>query len=91
MKHVVHLADLNRQSENLRVEIESSETMLLIKPEGYGDFSSNDGDGAPIALELVDGNLHLIVWDNINQEDPTDMIGLMNAKESNRIALTSPQ
>ena len=57
---------------------------LEIRLRGYGDNQSNDGEGCPIVIEVVDGRLSMKVWSNINREDPTHVIDLEWAKESNR-------
>lgn len=48
-----------------------------IRPHGYGDFSSAAGYGWPIVLERHGGRLRLIVFSDINSDDPTilDMEG----------------
>lgn len=57
---------------------------LWIRPNSYGDASSSDGHGFPVALEIWRGRLRLVVFDDINSEDPK-IIDLENAKESCRI------
>ncbi len=53
---------------------------LWIRPSGYGDACSEDGQGFPIALELWQGRLRLVVFDDINNEEP-QIIDLENARE----------
>ena len=60
-------------------------TGMLVKIDGYGDKCSKDGQGAPILIELVDGQLRLIVWADINKEDPTHIISLEGARDGARI------
>ena len=55
-----------------------------IQVEGYGDKYSNDGEGFPILIEYYEGKLRLVVWSDINKDDPTHIIDMENAKESNR-------
>jgi len=57
---------------------------VLIYAEGYGDKTSEPPHGSPVVLELYEGKLRLIVWADINQEDPTHTIDLSGAMESNR-------
>jgi hypothetical protein len=57
---------------------------IEISPAGYGDALSQDGKGTPIYLELWEGKLQLVVWDDINKEDPSHIINLEGAKESER-------
>ena len=53
---------------------------LWIQPEGYGDKTSAKGCGYPIALEIWEGRLRLIVFDDIHCEDP-QILDLENAGE----------
>ncbi len=69
-----------------QVLIDCGESGINIRPKQYGDFGSHDGIGAPIYLELYEGELRLIVWSDINQQEPTHVISLEGAKESLRIA-----
>lgn len=58
--------------------------MILLRPEGTGDKCTTSGFGHPVALELYEGSVRLIVWSDINQEDPTHVIPLDGALESAR-------
>lgn len=75
-----------REPINVEVEMEEEHGMswLLIRPEGYGDLVSDDGKGYPVALEMVDGKLRLVIWGDINNEDPTHVIDLEGAREDAR-------
>ena len=57
-------------------------THLTIAADGYGDLVSFDG--APVIMELYEGTLRVLVWGDINSEEPTHTISLADAKESNR-------
>ena len=63
---------------------QENEHTLAIRPVDYGDFSSQDGHGTPVILEIWEGKLQLHVWDDINREDPRLSIDLEGARESNR-------
>jgi hypothetical protein len=71
----------------IKVNILSEGGKIWIQPEGYGEKCSADGEGYPIGLEIWQGKLRLIVFDDINREDP-QIIDLDKAKESYR--LTKP-
>ena len=78
-------------SAPVQVLIDCRESGINIRPKLYGDFDSHDGIGAPIYLELYEGELRLIVWSDINQQQPTHVISLEGARESLRIAsVTDP-
>jgi hypothetical protein len=61
-----------------------SGSSLFIEPEGYGDCFSSPGRGVPIVIEVFEGNLQLVVWADINSEDPTHTINLEGAREEKR-------
>ena len=54
-----------------------------MQPEGYGDKYSAEGHGCPVGLEIWQGRLRLIVFDDINEEDP-QIFDLENARETAR-------
>lgn len=74
-----------RVSEPVQVLIDCRESGINIRPKQYGDFDSEAGFGAPIYLELYEGELRLIVWSDINQQEPTHVISLEGAREARRI------
>jgi hypothetical protein len=69
--------------------IELSNGIIWIRPEGYGDCGSQDGYGFPIKIEYYDGSVRVLVWEDINIEDPTVRSNLDNARESNRLVDTN--
>ena len=50
--------------------------------EGYGEATAAIGQGFPIYIELVGSQPRVLVWSDINQEDPTHNISLIEAMES---------
>jgi len=70
--------------KKLKAKVKFVEGHLCISVEGYGDLCSGNGDGWPIVVDLFDKKLQVIVWSDINQEDPTHNIDLSGAKESLR-------
>lgn len=82
-KKIFNLKDLGDCEGTRSVTVEDpGNGLLLLRPEGMGDRSSPDGH--PIALELYEGKVRLLVWSDINKEDPTHIIDLSGALESNR-------
>ncbi len=71
-------------SERLRVRVAANDSAISIFPAGYGDFSSAPGHGCPVFLELFQGRLRLIVFADINEQDPA-IIDLDRAREDRRI------
>ena len=70
---------------SLPIKIVSNHSAISIFPEGYGDFSSADGHGCPVFLELYRGRLRLIVFSDINNQEPT-IIDLEAARDEHHIS-----
>jgi hypothetical protein len=68
----------------VRVRAEYKDGWLSVCPEGYGDKGTADGFGAPIGIELWEDNLRAVIYGDINQEDPTHIISLEDAREDKR-------
>ena len=58
---------------------------LAIYIDGYGECTSPSGEGSVIILEKHDGKLRLLIWDDIQEEDPL-IINLESAHESRRLS-----
>jgi hypothetical protein len=85
MKVTVPLQDLDPDtSKEVVIDIEQKHRSLSISPRDYGDKTSQDGNGTPIMLEVYKGKLRLLVWDDINQEDPSHVIDMEGARETER-------
>jgi hypothetical protein len=69
---------------SIRVEVVEEQGGLAIYPAGYGLHVCADGTAGPIFLEVHEGRLRLIVWDDINYEDPSHIIDLEEAREDHR-------
>jgi len=67
----------------IKVNILSEGGQIWIQPEGYGEKCAIDNEGFPIGIELWQGRLRLIVFDDINREDP-QIIDLESAIETAR-------
>jgi len=52
--------------------------------EGHGDCGSAEGHGTPVFIELYKGELRVLVWADINREDPTHTISLAGARSDRR-------
>ena len=83
MTTILNDADPN-QTGSLKVCVTANCSAISFFPEGYGDFGSADGHGCPVFLELYEGRLRLIVFADINEQDPT-IIDLDRAREDRRI------
>ena len=78
----------NVESLEVSIQVRSDPCLeypsICIVPKGFGDNLSEDGEGAPIMLEMRKGKLHLIIWDDINEEQNSHNISLEGARESRR-------
>lgn len=79
------LQSLSVPHKRITVTVESINGHLCISPKGYGDKYSKKGEGCPIMLDFYNDKLQLFAWDDINKDDPSHVISMENAKESNRI------
>ena len=77
------LTDNNLPDLPVLISINDKEN-ITIKAKGYADYCSAKGDGYPILIEQASGNLRIVIWGDVNKEDPTHIIELDGAKESNR-------
>jgi hypothetical protein len=66
---------------NVAISVEKYNLALTVHPEGTGTW---DGPYAPILLERHQSSVRLVVWSDINQQDPTHIIDLSDALESKR-------
>ena len=73
----------------IAVRVVANTSDLSIFAESYGDFGSADGHGCPLFIELYEGRLRLVVFNDINEEDPT-IIDLEGAREDQRIETEHP-
>lgn len=60
-------------------------TGLGIHFHGYGDMTSCDNSGTPVYFDIIDDDLHLVVFDDINQEEPSHIINLKGAQLDKRL------
>jgi len=67
----------------IEVNILSESGKVWIQPKGYGEKCAADDEGFPIGIEIWQGRLRLIVFDDINREE-SQIIDLENAKETAR-------
>jgi len=68
----------------IKVNVLSESGQLWIQAKGYGEKCALAGHGRPVGMEIWQGRLRLIVFDDINSEDPR-IIDLENARETCRI------
>ena len=59
------------------------EGQLWIQPQGYGEKNAGDGEGFPVGIEIWQGKLRLVVFDDLHSDTP-QIIDLEKARESCR-------
>ena len=80
----VELRDIHTDDKRqVPVKVVSQNGALFLRPDGTGDLCSQ-GFGFPVMLEYYEKSIRLVVWSDINQEDPTHIIPLEGALESAR-------
>ena len=79
------VSDDHTETVSGSVKVEKDGLALLIGVQGYGEMTAEDGQAHPILLERFHGKLRLIVWGDINEENPTHIIDLEPAREDARL------
>jgi hypothetical protein len=76
----------NADPTGRKVEIQSVEGpgFFELRATGYGEKAAEDGHGSILAVEMYEGRLRLLVFADIRQEGPTDVIDLEGAREDCR-------
>jgi hypothetical protein len=70
----------------IKVKILSEGGQIWIQPEGFGEKCAIDNEGWPVGIEIWEGKLRLIVFDDINNEEP-QIIDLEKARETARACM----
>lgn len=77
--------EISDEARSIELRISQGPYGLYIGVSDHGDYCSEYGQGHFLGLEYDEGKLRLLVWTDINQEDPTHSIDLSGAKEQKRI------
>lgn len=82
---VVELKDMYTGKPSGRfVTVDVTEQGVFVGVSGYGEKTSTPEAARPIVVEMYDKELQVLVWSDINNEDPTHNISLEDAKENRR-------
>ena len=65
--------------QSIKAKAVLGELCALLGAEGYGT-KNTIGDEPMVMMEFWEGELRVLVWTDINQEDPTHIISLEGAK-----------
>lgn len=87
--------ELNDQHQNTTGKVRGEVRRVGVRGlelvvEGYGSCNMLPGHGSPLWIELYEGKLRLVVFADINQEDPTHIIDLEDARELARKETSGP-
>lgn len=66
------------------VQPEGNDFGLMIGVEGHGLKTMQTGFEEVVVIEKYNGDVRVVIWSDINEEDPT-VISLSNAKEEQRV------
>ena len=56
---------------------------IYLRLQGYGDCDSADGQGCPAMIEFFGGECRVVIWNDINSDEPL-IVSLEGAKEDGR-------
>lgn len=65
------------EERTIEARIETSERGIFITLDGYEDLN---GGLETVLIELANGEPQVVIWSDINKEDPTHIISLKEAK-----------
>jgi hypothetical protein len=80
----VQLIEVLGETPPLEATVRIDPCSISLRFAGYGDRTSKTGHGEPVLIENRAGVPVVVVWGDINQDDPTDIVALTNARESRR-------
>lgn len=64
------------EAKNVPFTIKTDSRGIFVEFEGYGDCPGCD---YPVMIEVWNGELRVVIWSDINKEDPTHIISLEGA------------
>ncbi len=76
------LDDPGDREDQVKGKVALSSSGIEIFAEGYGTHGMEPRYGSPVYIEYYEKELRVLVWADINQEDPTHTISLQGALES---------
>jgi hypothetical protein len=78
------LKDVDGSGNSVKGEVVVSPRHILVKLDGYGEKTAAVGCGQPVLIELTEKGVRVIVWGDINSEEPTSCVSLEGAREEKR-------
>jgi len=77
----MEMVDIGSGSSKQPFTVFISPLGVTFRAEGYNDPL---GTRLPVSLRLIDGELVVTIWANINSQHPTHFVSLNGARETNR-------
>ena len=74
----------NEEAPHGKAKIHANNEMISLGFNGYGEKNGIDGQGTPVVVEMYKGHPRVLIWSDINQEDPTHIVSLEHAAEKLR-------
>ncbi len=74
------------ESRLIPVVVEETAGTIGIGFGGFSEHSAAAGLGRPVRLEIYEGELRVLIWGDVNQEDSTHTVSLAGAAERRREA-----
>ncbi len=66
---------------DVKTKVRITDKSVEIDFHGFGVGAMEPGHGYPVYIEVRNGIPHVLVWADINNEEPTHVISLENAAE----------
>lgn len=88
--HEYIIQDQSEEEGSIKLKATDGTCGFLIAAEGYGEKCSDVNYSHPVLIELYEGELRVVIWNDINKEDPTHIISLEGAKDDKRIEEDCP-
>jgi hypothetical protein len=76
---------LHDDVEGTEISVTEMPNHIAISIAGHGDSLSNNDAGVPVIIEKYDGEFRVVIWGDINQEDPTHIISLADTKVEKKV------
>jgi len=84
MKSTITLQDVADKDSRTEVNYLINPCGIEIGFKGFGECCMQNGYGHPVFIEIRNGIPFVLIWGNINDENPTQTISLVGAMENKR-------
>lgn len=80
----IDLEDASENGEFTKAQLTISSQGIALVFDEHSDYVSEDNKGQPIWIERNNGEINVVVFDDINNEEPTHVISLEGARNTAR-------